>query len=213
MPVLWTALENLGHRTHGLTFSLPRGKLRAGMFHLLTLWSKGEDLWHLLALAFTCILPQVTRLCWIYHSSKTDKTEASFLGNPLGKVGEPSPFFSWVQLGDSGSLPDCMIMCQGKVSRCPESPYWFLRVWFYTHLECRGLSISFSISHKRDLFMNCCWFGVFVRGMSLGLPTLPSFWHHFLTLVFNEIFLKVQKFPAFKILNISPFTNPVVCCS
>jgi len=32
MPVLWTVLEKLGHSMHGLTFSLPREKLKAGIF-------------------------------------------------------------------------------------------------------------------------------------------------------------------------------------
>lgn len=64
--------------------------------------SRKEDLWHLPAKAAVSNLPQMARLCWIHHSSKTYKTETSLLGAPweipgcwMHKPNSPFPRRNW----------------------------------------------------------------------------------------------------------------------
>lgn len=79
---------------HGSARPFPRRELRAGSFHPLTLRSvrvgvtQGGNQGHLPARAVANLsFPQAARLHWTQESSKTSRTQASFLGSPLEKVG------------------------------------------------------------------------------------------------------------------------------
>lgn len=128
-----------------------------------------KDLWHLPAQASVSILHRVARLYQTPPSSKTCKTEASPLGSPLWKAGvldtqtSAFPFLGEVgSYGVSSWLYGTMLGAGMMVRRCPESPYWLRWAWFCTQPGYKSLSFNFWISHKVNLFMNCCWIGVFV---------------------------------------------------
>lgn len=97
-----------------------------------------------------------------------DRSQSS--GEPLGKAGYEMhelttlSFNPWKTLGARGSpWLYCTVRGTGTLLRgCPESPYWLWWVWFHSHPQCMGLSVSFWISHKVKLLVSCCWTGVFV---------------------------------------------------
>lgn len=108
-------------------------------------------------------------LCSLPYSEPTSTPKLA-RQTPFEKLGswihEPTLFFSRENLGNRVSVLDYTTLSSVRIlaRRCPKPPYWPHWVWFHAHLIYSRLSISFWISHKGNLSMNCCWIGIFFRG-------------------------------------------------
>lgn len=104
---------------------------------------------------------------------------------------EPISSLHWEELRARKSLPNCMVLYWVRNSGKRLSLiYHFGWFWFCIDLGCRSLSISFWISHKENLPLNCCWIdmfsgGEFMASYSILLMSLSQHGFYF-TLIFHS---------------------------
>lgn len=114
MLVLCKALKKLGCWMHGSTLSLSRGKLRAGIFHQLTLcWAKGRIIGIYWPKPLPLFCPRQLDCVRFIRTPRLAREKPVFLGGPLEKLDHwmceltlLSPGWSW-EPGDPFQIICC----------------------------------------------------------------------------------------------------------